>query len=227
MSNENILKDIFEDRDTKRVIIAVYALVVLILSYHALIFFVVDDEKILARNELQEYSVSFTEEGIATTDSRVVADGASEQMDYTIDENEFENFNGLGYLQVVITYQETGGFNGGPCDTVSVNIPPNGANADWQNPNNILSGTSDDCEDINLFIAVFPDYNSSEQSVIGIEPNTIIEQWSSKDYGTGVFNLNVEVDTNSVAPPPTPQDGEEEITVTWTANFFNVDIQEI
>ena len=57
---------------------------------------------------------------------------------FIIDENEFENFNGLGYLQVVITYQETGGLGGGPCDTVSVNIPPNGANADWQNPNNML-----------------------------------------------------------------------------------------
>lgn len=225
MNNENILKDIFEDGGSKRVIFAVYAFVLLLLSYHALIFFVVDAEKILTRNELQEYSVSFTEEGISTNDSRVISDDVSEQMEYVIDETQFENFNGIGYLQIVISYQETGGIFGGPCDTVSVNIPPNGADADWQNPTNILSGTSDNCDDINLFVAIFPNYNNSEQIVSGVEPNTIIEQWSSDVHGTGVFTLTVDVDTNSAAPPPSPQDDDEEISVSWIAKYFNVNVE--
>ena len=227
MDDDNILKDLFADRTSKKTLVAVYSFVMLVLSYHAIIYFVVDAERIIDRNVQNEYTVTFVEEGISTTDSRVVADGVSEKMDYIVSEDDFERFHGLGYLQVVVSYEETGGIDGGPCDTVSVNIPPNGANADWQNLNIILSGTSDDCTDINLFIAIFPNYNNSEQFVIGVQPTSIIEQWSSNDYGSGVFNLNIDVDTNSVAPSPYPQDDNEEVTVTWVAHFFNANVEEV
>ena len=35
------------------------------------------------------------------------------------------------------------------------------------------------------------------------------------------------LDATSALPAPSPQDDDEEITVTWSANFFSVVVEEI
>jgi len=52
------------------------------------------------------------------------------------------------------------------------------------------------------------------------ESNT--EPWSDKTYGKGTFTIEIDVSATSPGPPPTPQDNGEEVTVTWTAVFFDV-----
>ena len=228
LSDENILKDIFSEDAPKRTIFTLYGVIFMVMFYHALVYFVIDGEKIMARNEIQEYSVGFLENASTISETRVVVDGESEALDFTADENLYDSFNGFGYLKITVSYSETGGFGvGGPCDTVSVDVPPNGASADWQNPSNILAGTSDDCSDINLYIAVFQGYSNSSQTLSGGSPEEIISQWTNNEYGGGTFTININVDATSQNPPPLPQDGDEEVTVTWSAHFFSVVVEEI
>ena len=59
LSDETILQDLFSEDAPKKTIFALYGVVMLMMSYHALIYFVVDAEKIIARNDVQEYSVDF------------------------------------------------------------------------------------------------------------------------------------------------------------------------
>ena len=227
LSDENILKDIFSEDAPKRTMFALYGVIILMLSYHALIYFVLDAEKIMSRHNVQEYSIEFLENASIASESRVVLDDEAEVLEFTAEENMYNSFDGFGYLKVTVTYAETGGIIGGPCDKVSVDIPPNGASADWQNPNNILAGSSDDCSDINLYIAVFQGYNNSSQTVMGGNLEEIKSQWMNHDYGVGTFTININVDATSSAPPPAPQDDDEEITVTWSAIFFSVAVEEI
>jgi hypothetical protein len=226
LGDENILKDIFSEDAPKRTIFALYGVIVLLMSYHALVYFVLDSEKIMSRNDVQEYTVEFLENASVTSESRVVLDDEPETLEFTVDENLYNSFNGFGYLEVTVSYAETGGIVGGPCDSVSVDIPPNGASADWQHPSNILAGTSDDCSDINLYILVYPEYNNFTQIVAGGSSDNIVSQWTNNEHGSGTFTININVDSTSSAPPPAPQDNDEEVSVTWSAYFFNVNVKE-
>lgn len=227
LSDETILQDLFSEDAPKKTIFALYGVVMLMMSYHALVYFVVDAEKIIARNDVQEYSVDFLENTSISSESRVVVDGESETLEFTADENLYTTFNGFGYLEITVSYAETGGALGGPCDTVSADIPPTGASADWQHPSNILAGNSDDCSDINLYIVIFEEYNGESLTIAGGDPEAITSQWTNNEYGSGTFSINLNVDATSALPPPSPQDDDEEITVTWSANFFSVVVEEI
>ena len=47
MSDETILQDLFSEDAPKKTIFALYGVVMLMMSYHALVYFVVDAEKII------------------------------------------------------------------------------------------------------------------------------------------------------------------------------------
>jgi len=87
LSDETILQDLFSEDAPKKTIFALYGVVMLMMSYHALVYFVVDAEKIIARNDVQEYSVDFLENTSISSESRVVVDGEPETLEFTADEN--------------------------------------------------------------------------------------------------------------------------------------------
>ncbi|NCG01802.1 MAG: hypothetical protein GWP25_08430, partial [Euryarchaeota archaeon] len=65
--------------------------------------------------------------------------------------------------------------------------------------------------------------------IAGGSPESITSQWTNNEYGSGTFSINLNVDATSLNPNeiPGPQDDDEEITVTWSAHFFNVVVEEI
>ena len=123
---------------------------------------------------------------------------------------------------VTVSYQETSQIPFDQCDSVSVSIPPTGATADWQNDNNTLAGSSDDCSDILLHVVVYPEYSGDERIESEGTSESNAEPWLNKNNGKGTFTIEIDVSATSPGPPPTPQDNGEEITVTWTAVFFDV-----
>jgi len=58
----------------------------------------------------------------------------------------------------IITYSESSGQIGDPWDEVHVSIVPNGMEADWQNENNVLSDSNDNCGPMTLIVYVYPGY---------------------------------------------------------------------
>ena len=132
-------------------------------------------------------------------------------------------------LYVNISYTETSGEIADPCDTVSADLTPTGATADWNNPNNDLSGVSSDCETISLVLHIFPEYSGDNYNVIGGTEQNWINSWTDSSHGEGTFNLEVEVIVNEPVTSgiPTVSDTDEEVTVTWEAVFFDVSASEV
>ena len=142
-------------------------------------------------------------------------------------EQMFNQNNGMGILLINITYTESSGEIADPCDTISVDLIPNSVSADWNNENNILTGTSDDCSSISLQLMGFPGYNGQPVQQMGQSSDYWESEYTDQSYGNGDFELGIEVNVNRppAQPIPTVDDNDEEVFVTWKAVFFSVTVE--
>ena len=227
MSNSNILKDIFGDKSVRNKLSIFYTFAIALMIYQGAVFFVIKGDDISSKGDIPSFTISFTESSENSDDSRVVNDESREVVIYTPSEGMFATNNGMGILMINVTYGETSGEIGDPCDTVSVDLVPNSVPADWNNENNVLTGTSDDCSEINLQLMVFPGYNGQPTQQMGMDSTHWQNIWTDPSYGNGDFELGMEVNVNQ--PPgqfaPTIQDNDEEVFVTWKSVFFTVAVE--
>ena len=229
MQNDNILKDIFSDKSIRNKLSIFYTFAVALMIYQGAVFFVIKGDEISSKGDVPVFDISFTESSENFEDSRVVGDESREIVTYTPSNTMHTENSGMGMLIINVTYQETSQELADPCDTVSVDLIPNSVLADWNNQNNILTGTSDDCSEINLQLMVFPSYNGQDSKQMGKDSVYWTNLWTDHSYGNGDFELGIEVNVNQ--PPgqlaPTIQDSDEEIFVTWQAVFFSVTVEEV
>ena len=229
MQNDNILKDIFSDKSIRNKLSIFYTFAVALMIYQGAVFFVIKGDEISSKGDVPVFDISFTESSENFEDSRVVGDESREIVTYTPSNTMHTENSGMGMLMINVTYQETSQEFADPCDTVSVDLIPNSVLADWNNQNNILTGTSDDCSEINLQLMVFPSYNGQDSKQMGKDSVYWTNLWTDRSYGNGDFELGIEVNVNQ--PPgqlaPTIQDSDEEIFVTWQAVFFSVSVEEV
>ncbi len=226
LSDEKLLTDLFSSSRTKRNIFVFYGVIIMVIVYHASVFMLLEYDNIKNKNTADEFSISFEESIFAESDSRTVNDGEKESVEFTAPPALFLDNAGFGLLEIIITYSETLGEPGDQCDVVSVNIPPNGVTADWQNENNVLSGTSDDCSDILLQVMVYPEYDGNDYNVSGGNQDIWGDFWSDKSHGQGTFTIEIEVEVRQpLIPLPTFQDSDEEVNINWNAHFFDVIVE--
>ena len=228
-SENNIIKDMLSDKGSRKVLSIYWTFLVVILIYHATVFWVIMQDDIQSKNDQTSFSIAFEEVSDISTESRTINDGEESVIQYTAQPELFASHNGFGMLYVNISYTETSGEIADPCDTVSADLTPTGANADWNNPNNQLSGISSDCETISLVLHVFPEYSGDDYNAIGGYEQYWIDMWTNPSHGEGTFNLEVEVIVNEPVTSgiPTVSDTDEEVTVTWEAVFFDVSVDEV
>ena len=122
----------------------------------------------------------------------------------------------------MVSYDETSDNFADPCDFVSVNLRPEGIAAQWDNESNTLSGSSDQCTDILLFVQIYPSFDGMNMTVMSETADEALDFWSNRTYGMGELNLEVEVNTQQrvEGPIPTQQDEEETVTVSWEITTF-------
>ena len=228
-SEDNVIKDLFSEEGSRKVLSIYWTFLVVILIYHATVFWVIMLDDIQSKNDQPSFSISFEEFSDISTESRTINDGEESVIQYTAQPGMFESHSGFGMLYVNISYTETSGEIADPCDTVSADLTPTGATADWNNPNNDLSGVSSDCETISLVLHIFPEYSGDNYNVIGGTEQNWINSWTDSSHGEGTFNLEVEVIVNEPVTSgiPTVSYTDEEVTVTWEAVFFDVSASEV
>tara|TARA_B100001778_G_scaffold187463_1_gene154370 strand:+ start:2390 stop:3082 length:693 start_codon:yes stop_codon:yes gene_type:complete len=228
-SEDNVIKDLFSEEGSRKVLSIYWTFLVVILIYHATVFWVIMQDDIQSKNDQPSFSISFDEFSDISTESRTINDGEESVIQYTAQPEMFDSHSGFGMLYVNISYTETSGEIADPCDTVSADLTPTGATADWNNPNNDLSGVSSDCETISLVLHIFPEYSGDNYNVIGGTVQNWINSWTDSSHGEGTFNLEVEVIVNGPVTSgiPTVSDTDEEVTVTWEAVFFDVSALEV
>ena len=219
--------DLYKNGASRKRIIIYNIFIVILLVYHASLYYVVKADDIASRNEVGTLSITFEEYSFTASDSRTIDDGEREIIDISIPDEQFANYSGLGMLKIEVSYEETSGQIADPCDTISVDLTPNEVLADWNNEGNILSEMSDDCSTMTLILYVFPDYSSEQFEVESDDQEYWENQWTDRMYGNGIFELEVEVSSNQppASPIPTISDDDEEVNINIEAVFFTVNVE--
>ena len=225
-SKESLVYLIKED-DGGRSFALLSTLLVLGLIFHAYVFFVVKETDIRTKYDVAIYEITFEEMNSTGSDSILVGDGETDTFSITRSDIDPVQEQMIAKITFTISYEETSGEILDPCDEVRVQIPPNGMVADWQNTENILADSNDDCEDMTLVVYIYPEYFGESMTVQGVQLNDWHDQWSDDSYGTGLLNLEVSVDTNEAPTSalPTVNDENEEIQIQWDVLLFEASVE--
>ena len=194
MTEKGVFNDFFGQDEPRAPLFAMYALIVLMVGYHALVFTVIMVDDISTKGDLPAFEMTFEESAFSDTEEAYVQD-QTVTMEHEIEPQDLAPYSGVGMLSVVISYSETSGLPFDDCDSVSATIPPTGASADWGNANTTLSGTSDDCSDIVLSM-VWLDADEPDLSLLASMPATV--------------QVDVELSVDSTVPG---NDDEETVNV--------------
>lgn len=212
---------VFSDEDSRPYIFAVLAVFLLTSAYQTSVFYYFKSEEIIGKYDVPTWDVSFESSDLSEEETQIVADGTTASYFLDIDDSKIMENSYVGFLNVVVSYEETSGNFADPCDFVSVNLRPEGILAQWDNQSNVLSGSSDQCTDILLFVQIYPSFDGSNVTVESESIDEALSHWSNETYGRGELNLEVEVNTQQrVEGLPTQQDTDEAVTVSWRLTTF-------
>ena len=100
------------------------------------------------------------------------------------------------------------------CDAISASVVVNDLTAQWESEGNILSAQDSSCEDIQLSLLVYPDYQGENITVSGVNDFQVLQPWRNMGWGEGVLEIKVDLDVNTAEPGPFATDDDEEITIT-------------
>ncbi len=213
---------VFSDEDSRVYIFAVLVAFLLTAAYQTSVFFYFKSEEIIGKYDVPSWDISFESFGLSEEETQIIADGTTASYYLDIDESIIMEQTYVGLLNVVVSYDETSDNFADPCDFVSVNLRPEGIAAQWDNESNTLSGSSDQCTDILLFVQIYPSFDGMNMTVMSETADEALDFWSNRTYGMGELNLEVEVNTQQrvEGPIPTQQDEEETVTVSWEITTF-------
>ena len=222
MQNEsNYFSLMFSDTDSRHYIFAVLAMFLLTSAYQTSVFYYFKSEEIIGKYDVPSWDISFESVDLNEEETQIIADGTISSYFLEIDESKIMSNSYVGFLNIVVSYEETSGNFADPCDFVSVNLRPEGILAEWDNESNSLSGSSDQCTDILLFVQIYPSFDGSNVTVVSDTIDEALDHWSNETYGMGELNLEVEVNTQQrVEGLPTQQDTDEAVTVSWRLTTF-------
>ena len=222
LHESNYFSLIFSDPVSRRYIFAVLAVFLLTSAYQTSVFYYFKSEEIIGKYDVPSWDVSFESIDLSEEETQIIADGTTSSYFLEIDDSMIMENSYVGFLNVVVSYEETSDNFADPCDFVSVNLRPEGILAQWDNESNSLSGSSDQCTDILLFVQIYPLFDGSNVTVESDTIDEALAHWSNETYGKGELNLEVEVNTQQRVdgPIPTQQDNEESVTVTWSVTTF-------
>ena len=190
-------------------------------AYQTSVFYYFKSDEIIAKYDVPTWDVSFESADLNEEETQIIADGTISSYFLEIDDSKIIAGSYVGFLNIVVSYEETSGNFADPCDFVSVNLRPEGILAEWDNESNSLSGSSDQCSDILLFVQIYPSFDQSNVTVVSDTIDEALDPWSNETYGKGELNLEVEVNTQQrVEGLPTQQDTDEAVTVSWRLTTF-------
>ncbi|MGB0617490.1 MAG: hypothetical protein ACPGOT_05540 [Candidatus Poseidoniaceae archaeon] len=227
MSEETSMMFLAKEDDSGKAFALLITAVILGLAFHAYIFMVVKEDDILNKYTIPEYSVSFEESSLQGSDSMLIADGDTDTFQLSRDLIEADASLMMAKITMTVSYQETSGQVADPCDEVQAQIPPNGMIADWQHPDNVLADANDDCATMTLVVHVYPGYTGETIREEGENAAHWETMWTNASHGSGVLDLQVSVDTNQAPGSflPGSSDDSEEVTVQWTVELFEVEVE--
>ena len=177
---------------------------------------------------LDEWAITFSEETMTMSESILLADGDEIDVEFLIEGSSFSEGYSIGYVQVKISYSETNQVIGGdPCDSVQGSLVQSAYPAQWADENNTLSGGSTSCEDIDLFLQAYPNYDGQEYTRMADNQVIALDEWGVEDYGVGPLDVKVQLDVQSSQVPTQNNDNDETIQIDVTVVAFKANAEKL
>ena len=170
------------------------------------------------------WELSFDLESMTYTETTILADGEQRQFDFEIEATQIPDGYRVGEILVTISYTETSGIPFDPPDSVSANIVQTSMDAQWNDENTTLSGSSNDASDIFLELLTYPDFDGQTQNITALNEYQALQDWVMDGYGIGTCSISVELQTQSA---PFTNDGDEEITVDVQVVLFKANANRV
>ena len=228
MNEEQGIRFLITDDDSGRSFALLSLALVVGLAFHAYTFNVTKANDIANKYAVDVYSIDFEHYDVQDSDSLLIANGEVDVLQLSREIMGVDEGSLMAQITFDVSYSESSGQIGDPCDEVHVSIAPNGMEADWQNENNILSDSNDNCDPMTLVVYVYPGYVGESSEVVGNSAKYWNDVWTNETYGSGTIELEISVETNEGPTSfATGGDDNEEINVQWTVSFFEVEIKSI
>ena len=218
----------FRDRET-RTAMAIYALVLMLVT--AKIFYSLAIKDSYLHDEVRfedNWRLSFTEETTTLSETVLLPDGGEEDLDFTIDLSSFSDGYRIGMVEVKISYSETNqAILDDPCDSVQASITQTSYPAQWTDENNTLNGGSTSCDDIDLMLQVYPNYNGETYERMAHNAVVAVDEWVEDGHGIGDLSINVQVDVQRSQVPTQDDDDDETVQIDVTVVAFKANAEKL
>ena len=209
--------ELLDDRTSNITMGVVLALVMVVVAYTTVDLVNLNQEvRSLVEGE-NNWDVSFELQSITFQETIVMADGEQRQLDFDVDQSDLPEGFRVGHIRATVSYGETSGLPADPADSVAANVPQTDMQAQWNNDNNILSGSSNDATDIELLLLTHPGFTGQSVNATGLNEYQVLQPWLVEGFGTGTFSVVLELNTQS---PPILNDSDEEIVVSVEVVMF-------
>ena len=218
----------FRDRET-RTAMAIYALVLMLVTAKIFYSLALKDSHLHDEVRFEDnWRLSFTEETTTLSETVLLPDGGEEDLDFTVDLSSFSEGYRIGMVEVKISYSETNqAILDDPCDSVQASITQTSYPAQWTDENNTLNGGSTSCDDIDLMLQVYPNYNGETYERMAHNAVVAVDEWVENGLGIGDLRVNVQVDVQRSQVPTQDDDDDETVQIDVTVVAFKANAEKL
>ena len=163
------------------------------------------------------WDVAFELQSMTFEETIVMVDGEQRELEFDIDSSDLPEGFRVGHIKTIVSYAETSGLPADPADSVAANVPQTSMEAQWDDDNNTLSGSSNDATNIELLLRTHPGFTGTGVNATGLNEYQVLQPWLVEGYGTGTYSVVLELNTQS---PPFLNDSDEEIVVSVEVVMF-------
>ena len=223
----DILSNMTSNRDGNRFTMISFIAALILLSYTGYDTVVYRAEVISSFADDNEYRITFSTQNETMQIVETLQDDETRNVIFDLSEINIPDGFMIGYIDITITSEEESGISG-QCDSVAGDIIENDLTAQWDDPNNDLSGQDSSCIPIELNLRVYPNFTGESITISAINEYQALQNWSQTGWGEGDLSVDLDLDVNSpLGFDPIGTDTDEEITVDVTIVLFSVSVQEV
>ncbi len=224
----DILSNMTSNREGNRFTMISFIAVLILLSYTGYDTVVYRAEVISSFAEENEYRIMFSKQNETMQIVETLQDDETRNVVFKLSDIDVPEGYSIGQIDVKITPEEQDGDDDWlQCDSIAGDIIENDLTAQWDDPNNDLSGQDSSCLPIELNLKVYPNFTGEPITVSSINEFQAVKNWTETGWGYGDLSLDLDLDVNTPLGLNTPTDTDEEITVDVTVVLFSVFIQEV
>ena len=223
----NILSNMSSNARGNRFTIISYIAAIILISYTGYDTVILRTEIISEFADDKEWRITFETQNETMQAVETVQDDETRNVLFDLSEINIPEGFMIGYIDIIITSEEESGISG-QCDSVAGDIIENELTAQWNDPNNNLSGQDSSCLPIELDLTIYPNYDGETLTIAAINEYQALQNWTKSGWGEGDLSIDLDLDVN--APfgfDPANMDSDEEITIDVFIVMFKANITQI